>query len=178
MSNFTRSCKWCSRSFTTIYETKIYCDRACKDMAKQSRQHTKQTKGIAVANFGVRHWVRTIYIKWCKNCNELINTKLPLQIYCDGKCSEMAKQTRVRQTEVARFKKNQAPNIVARIYYRDKGICGICHEPIDLRLQYPDPLSISIDHIIPVSQGGNNFQGNLQPAHLICNTRRGNKPLD
>ena len=178
MNNFTRNCKWCSDTFQTIYEEKIYCHRSCKERAKQSRKHLKDTKGITLPSDRIRRGVVTRYIKWCKNCNEIVNTHRHWQLYCDKTCSDMMKQTIKRQMGVKKFVKNNAPNVVARIYFRDKGLCGICKEPIDLRLQYPNAFSISVDHVIPVSQGGTNLQSNLQPAHLICNTKRGNKPLD
>lgn len=178
MNNFTRNCKWCLVTFQTSNQTKSYCDRRCKETAKKSRKQMKNTTGIEVPSGSVRHWVKTLYIKWCKNCNETISTQKGWQLYCDKTCSDMMKQTIKRQMGVKKFQKNNAPNIVARIYYRDKGLCGICKDPIDLRLQYPNPYSISVDHVLPVSQGGTNLQSNLQPAHLICNTKRGNKPLD
>jgi len=171
-------CLWCSTSFKTTYEIKIFCNRRCKEFAKQSRKNVKESTGIELPANRIRYRVITLYIRNCLNCDETLNTKKPHQLYCNQFCSDMSKETKRRQAGVSRFNKSQSPNITARIYYRDKGLCGICKEPIDLRLQYPNPMCLSIDHIIPVSLGGNNFQSNLQPSHLVCNTRRGNKPLN
>jgi len=44
-----------------------------------------------------------------------------------------------------------------------------------LRLAWPDPGSKSIDHILPLSKGGSHSQENVQWAHLVCNTRKGNR---
>lgn len=55
------------------------------------------------------------------------------------------------------------------------GNCGLCHEPIDAALAWPDPGSRSIDHILPLSMGGLHDQGNAQWAHLVCNMRKGNR---
>lgn len=38
---------------------------------------------------------------------------------------------------------------------------------------WPDPLSPSIDHIVPLSLGGTDTAPNKRAAHLLCNTRRG-----
>jgi 5-methylcytosine-specific restriction endonuclease McrA len=36
-----------------------------------------------------------------------------------------------------------------------------------------------MDHLVPVSRGGSVYsRENLRAAHRICNTRRGNRPLD
>ena len=57
-------------------------------------------------------------------------------------------------------------------------ICAACHEAIDLDLEFPDPMSFSVDHIIPLSQLGEHdprriSPDNLQPMHLGCNARKG-----
>ncbi len=61
------------------------------------------------------------------------------------------------------------------VYDRDGWICGICEEPIDPALEYPDPLSVSLDHVIPVSLDGPHSYANTRAAHLVCNERRGNR---
>lgn len=57
-------------------------------------------------------------------------------------------------------------------------ICALCGMPLDKSLKYPDPMSISIDHIIPVACGGKSTLGNLQATHLICNKNKGKKIID
>lgn len=54
-------------------------------------------------------------------------------------------------------------------------ICALCGMPLDKSLKYPNPLSISIDHIIPVALGGRSTLDNLQATHLICNKEKGKK---
>lgn len=62
-----------------------------------------------------------------------------------------------------------------RVFQRDGGLCGICHESVDPRLEYPDPLSGSLDHIIPLSRGGKHVLANVQLAHFTCNCRKPKK---
>lgn len=56
-------------------------------------------------------------------------------------------------------------------------VCALCGMPIDKSLRYPNPMSISIDHIIPVALGGRSTIDNLQATHLICNKEKGKKVL-
>ena len=57
-------------------------------------------------------------------------------------------------------------------------VCALCGMPLDKSLKYPHPLSISIDHIIPVALGGTSTIDNLQATHLICNKEKGKKLLN
>lgn len=57
---------------------------------------------------------------------------------------------------------------------KNGGTCWLCGGPIDLNRKFPDPLSLEADHVIPVSVGGH-VLGRVEPAHRICNIRRGNK---
>jgi 5-methylcytosine-specific restriction endonuclease McrA len=63
--------------------------------------------------------------------------------------------------------------LATEIFKRDNWTCGICNEPIDKTLKWPDLGSVSIDHIIPLSKGGNHTKVNTQAAHLGCNIRKG-----
>lgn len=53
------------------------------------------------------------------------------------------------------------------------GSCGLCDGQIDPDIQWPDPFSKSIDHIIPLIHGGTHESHNLQWAHLRCNISKG-----
>lgn len=61
----------------------------------------------------------------------------------------------------------------AVVYDRDSWICGLCSLPVDSSLSYPDPMSASLDHILPLSRGGHHTYENTQLAHLSCNVRKG-----
>lgn len=64
----------------------------------------------------------------------------------------------------------------ARYIYRTQEICGICGLPVDKSLKSPDPMSKTVDHIIPVSKGGHPFDlDNLQLAHRCCNRQKGTR---
>lgn len=56
---------------------------------------------------------------------------------------------------------------VLAVYVRDSGLCGICGDSVPVE-------ATSIDHIIPVSLGGDDDLSNLRLTHLTCNQSRGN----
>ena len=57
----------------------------------------------------------------------------------------------------------------ADVFERDGWVCQLCQERVDPELAYPDPLSKSLDHIVPISKGGAHSFANGQLAHLRCN---------
>lgn len=61
------------------------------------------------------------------------------------------------------------------IFVRDRWKCGICGKKIDARLRYPHRGSASLDHIVPLSRGGDHVRANVRASHLGCNLLRGNR---
>lgn len=62
-----------------------------------------------------------------------------------------------------------------KVFNRDGWNCGICRKPINRRLKPPHPMSASLDHIQPMSHGGNHTYVNVQAAHHICNSLKSNR---
>lgn len=58
---------------------------------------------------------------------------------------------------------------------RDFLICGICDQPIDPDLKWPERQSATVDHILPVAHGGTDDLDNLQLAHFACNSTKQNR---
>lgn len=54
------------------------------------------------------------------------------------------------------------------IWERDQGICGICNEPAD-------PMDWHLDHVIPLSKGGQHTLLNVQVSHPKCNMSKKDK---
>lgn len=67
---------------------------------------------------------------------------------------------------------------LAKLIKRDGLRCALCGEMCDMNdhswSEYSGPMYPSIDHIIPMSKGGGHVWGNVQIAHIICNSYKGN----
>ena len=68
------------------------------------------------------------------------------------------------------------PDVIARW----GAVCHSCEKPIDLSLprHVKDSLwGLHLDHVIPLSAGGEHTLENVKPSHAICNLRKGAKVL-
>lgn len=63
------------------------------------------------------------------------------------------------------------------IFERDRWRCQIpgCGRLVLRDKPWPHPLSPTIDHIIPLSEGGHHVRANVRCAHARCNVSRGNR---
>lgn len=72
----------------------------------------------------------------------------------------------------ARWKKARAAAIATKDH-----VCYLCGHHID-ELRGRGPLSVSVDHIIPIKRGGPPFDlENLMLTHRVCNQIKGSKLL-
>lgn len=72
------------------------------------------------------------------------------------------KLQRYRARKVAAYMEDVHPLVLLE---RDDGICGICGHDVD-------PMAYDIDHIVPLSRGGEHSYANTQVAHPLCNKRK------
>jgi hypothetical protein len=86
-----------------------------------------------------------------------------------GRSVSAAKQARRRAV-----RKGNGYSVYNReaIFERDGGIYHLCLKPVDPDLRFPDPMSFSVDHCIPLCQGGSDTPENVATSHLVCNIRR------
>jgi len=63
---------------------------------------------------------------------------------------------------------------LGELWDRDTGTCGICSIAVNPDLAWPDKMSKTLDHIIPLSRGGEHSWANAQLAHAVCNSRKNN----
>lgn len=50
--------------------------------------------------------------------------------------------------------------------------CHLCDKDVDKMVRHPDPLSATLDHIVPLRIGGEHVYENCALAHLECNIKK------
>lgn len=51
-------------------------------------------------------------------------------------------------------------------------ICFVCKEKIDPSKRFPDPMAATVEHIIPLKDGGSHTWDNVSCSHAECNFSR------
>jgi len=153
----TRTCLFCNATFEPKKDNAIYCSRSHKERAKSLR----------------KTGYRRIYPKHCAACNIAYIGRNDRGIYCSDKCKRQRKQAKREQRE--KLLSTRTKSFRQNIYFRDKGLCGVCGEAILLTDKYPHPQSMTLDHIVPLSAGGAHAKYNIQLAHWICNINKSDK---
>lgn len=95
--------------------------------------------------------------------------------------TEKGKEQRRRLKEKRRARQRNVPVIGdftnKEIFVRDSYVCSICGLLIDPSLKFPNRLSASLEHSVPISKGGPHSEENVTCSHLTCNVKRGNREL-
>jgi len=65
------------------------------------------------------------------------------------------------------------PYTLADIARRDRYRCQLCRRVVDMSVPWPHPSSPTIDHVLPLADGGDDTRANVQLAHLGCNSGKG-----
>ena len=190
-------CKKCgyviTRSCVTIRHQKVRCDACVNTEREQKRlEHEKQKQKEQSDRLGARYKRKVKSIKanvfriatekhLCKMCGAIIRGK---NKFCSKLCLSRYNNSKGWAVRRARIKDVLVDNDITLkdVYEYDYGICYICGGQCDwndcLREgkqfiaygNYP-----SIDHVVPLTKGGEHSWNNVRLAHLSCNAKKGNR---
>jgi hypothetical protein len=138
-----------------------YCSRSCKDTAKNAAAAKIRVESKPIGRI-------------CMHCGGELPQRMRVDaIFCSKECNYRANALQ-RKLRARTGEEGKPGYLRAFICNRDSWCCGICHKAVSRTKQHPDPLCASLDHVIPVSEGGTNDVWNLRLTHLKCNLRRRN----
>lgn len=153
-----------------------------RNRRRQSERTRQQSKGrrrraaqrrLAKAAVGTRGRM-PIAGGWCVLCGAAFLARLTndLPRYCGQRCKIRHSNDRRRALKRGAY---VAPVFRAEIYARDDWTCQLCCEPVDREATAPEALAPTLDHIIPLARGGTHEPSNVQCAHFICNSVKGDR---
>jgi hypothetical protein len=99
---------------------------------------------------------------------------------CGDDCTELKRRGDRSEAKYRRRALERSAFVSAvnrhEIFRRDNWTCWLCHEQTDPDADPQSDHAPSLDHIIPLANGGTHEPGNVATAHRGCNARRTNLP--
>ena len=87
-----------------------------------------------------------------------------------GMFKDFVRPTEIPERTDVKYKKSDIP-IKDRLFKEQKGICNGCKEKFNI-------VNFEIDHIMPKSKGGGDYDNNFQLLCGNCNRVKGNRPME
>lgn len=85
---------------------------------------------------------------------------------CTSRYQKSLRRARKRLARVEVFARRE-------IFERDKWMCHLCRKKVHRKKVSPHPMSPTLDHVIPLADGGEHSRANVRTAHFICNAIKG-----
>lgn len=167
--------KWCSE-YCRISAHALRSPEYRERIAKRSAERYRES------------YVKPSYELTCTVCDEGFNSGRPDRLYCSKVCSNKAYAARRRADGRAAdmSAKRKALELGVKIQAgrrlavleSDNWICHLCEAPTNRDAVYPADDYPVIDHVVPLSKGGDHAPSNWKTAHSLCNMRKGDLSLE
>lgn len=158
-------CPQCGDAFKKHRKKGMYCSRKCYTESLKAKEQTSA----------------------CLICGQEFNQRGHKLKYCSSLCSTKAQAEVYRRNSTTRRALRVANGNVEminpkEIFDRDGWRCQLCGKKVDKRLYKTKGTARhsnapSLDHIIPISKGGEHNKANVQCACYLCNCKKGNKVI-
>ena len=152
-------CSGCGRHYRKAVKGQRYCSESCSPTAYAWAPMTRIC--IECSNvFDAGKWQRT----------------------CSTECRDAVSRRGIRKSKAARRARESSATIKVfdpiAVLERDRWTCKLCgaRTPRTIR-GTTDPMAPELDHVVPLSVGGEHSMENTQCACRRCNIAKGSKPL-
>lgn len=188
---YEKVCAWCGRSYRTTRWQGRFCGVQCAGHAKATdrteldwRQCQRCGRWRVYRSGRGRFCspecavVDTRAPRPCVSCGEEFRPKRgsgSKARYCSRQCKQREASARRRGRQGPDLWRGDRVNALVRrwdIYERDRWICQLCRKRVPKAAVVPDPKAPTLDHVVPLSCGGEHVVENLQLAHYGCNSRK------
>lgn len=174
----SRACLCCGTSISNKAITAKYCSSRCRDRYNGRVAAPRPTKICALPECALPF---TPTQEWQRCCSEKHGKLLyNRESTADGRrqrepWNDARRERYHRRRALKKAASTGDPVRFSEIAERDHWSCGLCHKRVNPALAWPDPMSPSLDHVIPLTKGGMHDPANVQLAHLRCNVTKNNR---
>ena len=157
-------CRYCEESFQSSHPNRKHCGEAdCKKAYNRERMREFGTrKAEELGESYYKKFRAGAYQKAKAHPDGPPRRRWPAKF----RAGDQLRRARKAGATVESFRSEE-------IYERDGWVCQLCDGRVDRSLAWPEPMSASLDHIVPLSKGGAHSRANVQCSHLDCNVRKG-----
>lgn len=164
------ACKGCGVEFTTTHKMRAWCGNACRkrhELQDALRLYRERRPTLAT----------------CASCGEQFQRPYRRGIHktCSELCARRMAAAGIKAQKARRRARKRGAFIEtvrdAVVIARDKGMCHICGKTVNLKALVPHPKAPTLDHVIPLSRGGEHSYRNVRLAHFICNSVKGSSAM-
>lgn len=166
--------RWSSRAKSTTP-----CRVCSKPIAGQSQCCSEECRRIWTRRYGRAFSIskddRDRLPRPCRECGTVFEPVYgdKRRIYCSDACRFRAanrtdkkrRRNRLRLATVEHFTPWQ-------VFERDGWKCHLCGKATARSARVPDPKAPTLDHLVPISAGGEHSMRNVATAHFECNWKR------
>lgn len=146
-------------------------DRNRKRLQRQRKSARKRAVKLQLQKAGA-------FIRSCNTCDEAFDSfsvKGKRPTLCSKRCRNKADHERRRARKRAAFIEVVS---VKKLAKWQSWRCYLCKGIIDKDAKSPHPKSLSLDHLIPLSLGGEHSYRNCAAVHFGCNSRKQAKAMN
>lgn len=189
-----RTCEVCGAEYTPTYKEQRTCGRVCGMVLR----NMAGPAGCPLLAFMAGKSHPLLACKWkrptkekpqrvCRTCGGPVEPKRqycePCRVESARRCYRARRSADHAKRRTQRHARSRAksngqvyePVNPNEIFERDHWRCHLCGKKVERSKCAPHPLSPSIDHIVPLSRGGDHVRANLACAHFSCNASKGNR---
>lgn len=121
----------------------------------------------------------------CATCAQPLYVSLPTQLFCSDRCrgywknrSKVRRRVNATRDYAKRGRSRPAETFdPTEVFRRDGWRCQTCGHSTRAH-RFPHPRAATLDHIVPLSKGGEHTKANTQCLCFSCNTSKGNRATD
>lgn len=151
-------CDWCGRIVVRwgAIPWRKYCSDRCAQYS-----HIRRPKVVEID------------YRECRECGSTFSWYAGQEKdFCGTKCSRRAHKRDRRHLERTAGVGARGSITLREVAERDGWQCHLCHRPVPDRESKSRPNDPTIDHLIPLSDGGQHVPENVALAHFKCNWQR------
>lgn len=171
---YMRRCRRCAVTFASFRDTARHCSPTCAKAMQQARRRMRGLSSDRPVARPIRYPDGPLPPRSCVSCGQAYRPRITRQRYCSALCRSRA------DGKVANRRRRGLGRLVGRdarrfVFDRDRFICWLCGRSTDPTAPRYAASLPSLDHVVPLSLGGEHTIENLRCAHLGCNRSRGNR---